>query len=168
MIVALDVYYDEAGANVGGVAFDRWTADVPVCDWTTRVSEVEDYEPGSFYLRELPCLLVALAEAPAEASQLMTVVIDGYVWLDAAGREGLGAHLFRALDETVAIVGVAKNAFAGNDAAVAVERGASRRPLWVSAAGVDPDWAADRVREMHGDYRLPTVLRLADQLSRRC
>ncbi|MEP0775193.1 MAG: hypothetical protein HRF46_12605, partial [Acidobacteriota bacterium] len=41
------------------------------------------------------------------------------------------------------------------------------RPLWVSTAGVGAAWAAVQVQAMHGSFRTPTLLRLADALARR-
>jgi deoxyribonuclease V len=47
-----------------------------------------------------------------------------------------------------------------------VQRGHSRRPLYVSAAGIDAETAARYIQDMHGTYRLPTLLRRVDQLCR--
>ena len=67
---------------------------------------------------------------------------------------------------TVAVVGVAKTRFAGAADAVAVCRGGSRSPLFVTAVGVDVQEAAQKVAAMHGPYRLPTLLKRVDQLAR--
>jgi deoxyribonuclease V len=124
---------------------------------------VAPYEPGRFYLRELPCLLAVLARAPAP---LAAAVVDGYVWLADETRPGLGAHLFESLGGTVPVVGVAKTRFAGAERALPVTRGDSLRPLWVTAAGIDPTEAAEHVRRMHGPFRIPTALRRVDRLCR--
>ena len=50
--------------------------------------------------------------------------------------------------------------------AIAVLHGSSERPLYVTAIGCDVDDAAENVRAMHGPYRIPTMLRLADSLAR--
>ena len=101
------------------------------------------------------------------AGRLHTVVVDGHVWLGAnESRPGLGAHLYRALGASIAVVGVAKNSFAGNQA-IAVLRGQSKRPLYVTAAGTDVADAADAVRAMHGAHRIPTLLHQVDRLARR-
>ncbi|MDI3314894.1 MAG: hypothetical protein QJR12_11665 [Mycobacterium sp.] len=47
-----------------------------------------------------------------------------------------------------------------------VHRGASSRPLFVTAAGTSVLEAAEIVGGMHDRYRLPTLLRRADQLAR--
>jgi deoxyribonuclease V len=97
---------------------------------------------------------------------LAAVLIDGYVWLDEAGSPGLGAHLYRALEERVAVIGVAKSRYRHPVAAREVLRGGSQRPLYVSAVGVDLEEAAAWVAHMHGEYRIPTLLKRVDQLCR--
>jgi deoxyribonuclease V len=116
-----------------------------------------DYAPGKFYQRELPYLLRALAGIAPEL-----VIIDGNVWL-ADHAPGLGARLHREIH--VPVVGVAKNPFRGAPA-LAVMRGKSAKPLHVTAVGIEPELAADRVRAMHGEFRIPTLLKRADSLAR--
>lgn len=162
MLLCADVDYRDPGALAAGVLFARWSDEVELRSVIAPIPHVEPYEPGSFYKRELPCLraLLALIPEPLEA-----ILIDGYVWLDAAGRKGLGAHLFDALDHKINVVGVAKTAFAGASA-VPVLRGDSKHPLWVTAAGIDPAEAAAHVASMHGAFRLPTLLKKVDRLCR--
>jgi deoxyribonuclease V len=93
------------------------------------------------------------------------IVIDGYVWLNEQA-PGLGAHVYESFGGQVAVIGVAKSAFR-SESAIAVERGQSRQPLFVTAAGIAPSRAAELVRSMHGVYRIPTLLRRVDQLARR-
>ncbi len=64
------------------------------------------------------------------------------------------------------VFGVAKSRFVGAVDAVPVTRGRSSRPLFVTAAGMDPEEAAEKIRIMHGAYRIPTMLKLADRLCR--
>jgi deoxyribonuclease V len=47
-----------------------------------------------------------------------------------------------------------------------VLRGASTKPLLITAAGMPEAQAAEHVREMHGAFRIPTLLRRVDQLCR--
>ncbi len=42
---------------------------------------------------------------------------------------------------------------------VQITRGQSSRPLYVTAAGIEIEAAAERVKAMHGSYRIPTMLR---------
>jgi deoxyribonuclease V len=79
-------------------------------------------------------------------------------------RPGLGAHA-RA-EFGVPVIGVAKTAFATAAHAVPVVRGAAVRPLFVTAAGLPVGEAADLVRAMAGQYRLPDALRRVDALAR--
>jgi len=124
------------------------------------VADVAPYQPGQFYLRELPPLRAVLDGL----SGLSLLVIDGYADLDPDGRPGLGA---RARDEFgVPVIGVAKTPFRTATHAIAVLRGTSARPLYVTAAGMPRADAASLVRQMTGRHRLPDALRRADTLAR--
>jgi deoxyribonuclease V len=164
MLACVDVDYREGGAVAACVLFRSWTDAAPASELVECITRVEPYQPGSFYRRELPCLLSVLGSV---ADPLEAVVVDGYVWLDAGLAPGLGAHLHRALGGRCPVVGVAKTRFAGSDGvARPVFRGGSRRALYVTAAGMDADEAAGHIREMHGLFRIPTLLRRVDQLCR--
>lgn len=161
MIVALDVGYDDpaATARAAALGFDAWTDAVSAVERVVWVSDVAPYEPGAFYRRELPCLRAVLAEIDAP---ITTLVIDGYVDL-GPGRPGLGRHLHEAVG--VPVVGVAKTRFQGAEA-IAVRRGESTRPLWVTTAGMAAEAAATQVAAMAGPWRVPTLLSRVDALSR--
>lgn len=168
MIVAVDVDYRAGSVVAAAVGFETWTDEHAVVEVVVASdAPPAEYQPGQFYLRELPHLRSALAllVPPLEA-----IVVDGYVWLagDATSehpRAGLGAHLASALGNVTPVVGVAKTSFAGATS-VEVVRGTSARPLYVTATGLDPRVAAARVRAMHGEHRIPTLLRRVDQLAR--
>ena len=152
-------YLPSGGARAAAVvaanaAFSRLT------DRIALVPDVEPYKPGRFYLREFPPLRAVL-EGLAE---MVLLIIDGYVDLDPDGRPGLGA---RARDEYgVPVIGVAKSAFRPATHAIPVLRGTSARPLYVTAAGMLRADAADLVRHMAGQHRLPDALRRVDSLAR--
>jgi deoxyribonuclease V len=152
-----------SGAAAACVLFEQWADPIEAGTRVVMVSNVAPYEPGAFYRRELPCLQAVLGAvgAPVEA-----VVVDGYVWLSAEGRPGLGAHPFEALGRSTPVVGVAKTSFTGSALAEPVLRGGSARPLYVTAAGADARTAAGWIRSMHGAHRIPTLLRRADRLCR--
>jgi deoxyribonuclease V len=76
----------------------------------------------------------------------------------------LGRHLFNALQ--VPVIGVAKTKFAKATHAIEVMRGESKTPLYVTAAGIDPQTPAESVRRMAGAYRIPDALRRVDRLCR--
>lgn len=159
--LATDVHYDDHGARVAGVGFVGWGQAVPDGRWSVHLTEVADYVPGSFYRRELPCLLALLDRVDAP---LASVVVDGNVW-NAPGVPGLGAHLYAALDERIPVVGVAKSRLRGVEA-TEVLRGTSKRPLLVTAVGMSRADAVAAVRSMHGAYRIPTLLKEVDHLAR--
>jgi deoxyribonuclease V len=166
IIACLDVDYREAGARAACVVIDSWTAAKPVAAYTRDIEDIQPYEPGNFYRRELPCLLSVLQFLPERPD---VVVVDGYVWLSSTNRPGLGAHLHAALDRGPIVVGVAKTAFVGVGSSaivVAVERGISKNPLYVTSVGIDPEVAASWIRSMAGRSRIPDILQTADQLAR--
>jgi deoxyribonuclease V len=161
VFVAADVHYlPSGGARAAAVvaadaAFSRLAGDR-----IAVVPDVAPYQPGRFYLRELPPLRAALDGLAG----LSLLVIDGYADLDPEGRPGLGA---RAREEFgVPVIGVAKTPFRTATHAIAVLRGRSARPLYVTAAGIPRADAADLVRQMAGAHRLPDALRRADFLAR--
>lgn len=162
MIAVLDVGYAEAGARTACALIHAFS-DAEPAELLTRDTPgpPAPYEPGAFYRRELPLLLDMLAALEAKPG---TVVIDGYVWL-SGGAPGLGAHLHKALQGPV-VIGVAKTMFRGDDWSDRVLRGRSRQPLFVTAAGIEPEAAAGAVQAMHGPHRVPTLLRLVDQATR--
>lgn len=166
MIGCVDVHYNGQTGGAALVLFEDWASSTAVVQCSVKIDCPNSYEPGQFYKRELPCLLAVLDVAPCEPSIL---VIDGYVWLgtaeDGSNRGGLGAHLFDALNHRVVIIGAAKTLFM-DSGAVPICRGTSKRPLFISAAGLDSNIAAECIRRMHGMYRLPTMVKLADQLAR--
>lgn len=160
-ILATDVkYHDDGSATAAGVLFSAWSDRAPLKTYTVTIDQVEDYESGLFYKRELPCLL-ALWEVVEEAVQV--IVVDGHV--DLGKKPGMGRYLYNALHGSAAVVGVAKRSFrdAGGQA---VCRSGSTRPLHVTAAGMPLDEAVRCVVSMHGPYRMPTLLKLVDSLSR--
>jgi len=170
MIVAIDVSYTESADGstsglCGVVGFADWTDANAALEMVVQVNDVAPYESGQFYKRELPCLLAAIEAVEASNTTISVVVIDGNVRLDKDRRPGLGAYLYEAIHKTAPVIGVAKNLFDGLDAA-SVMRGASTKPLYVTAAGVAESDAAKHIQSMAGDHREPTLLKRADQLSR--
>lgn len=163
MIACVDTHYADQGSRTGLVLFENWSDGFAIREFIDeRPHEPADYVPGQFYQRELPCIL-AVSQSFADVAD--TVVIDGYVWLNQSGRKGLGALLYEALDESTNVIGVAKNRFSGSTG-IEVFRGTSNKPLIVTAAGIDEAKAARLIQAMHGQYRIPTLLKRADYISR--
>jgi deoxyribonuclease V len=162
VIVCVDVDYRATSVVTACVGFHAWTDAVAAREHVVRSTEpAAAYEPGRFFERELPYLRAALAGF-GEPATIDLAIVDGYVWLDA-GRPGLGAHLHAAL--AVPVVGIAKTHYAGAEA-IAVTRGESSSPLFVTAAGIAPAVAAAHVVAMHGPFRIPTLIKRADTLAR--
>jgi deoxyribonuclease V len=156
LIVAVDVQYASDAATAAAVGFAAWPDAVPALEHVLQpAARPAAYEPGAFYKRELPFLLEVLAQVEARIP-LAAVIVDGHAWL-REGEPGLGARLHEALGGRAPVVGVAKSAYDGG-IALPVLRGGSKQPLFVSAAAMDAQGAAELVRRMHGPHRLPTLL----------
>jgi deoxyribonuclease V len=159
VIACLDVDYQAAHVTTACVGFDGWSDAFAHIELVIRTSgPPAAYEPGAFYVRELPYLLAALERMPP----LELVIVDAYVWL-GADQPGLGRRLHDACG--LPVIGVAKTRFAGADA-IEVRRGDSERPLMVTATGIEPATAAAHLAAMHGEFRIPTLIRRVDALAR--
>ncbi|RXZ45042.1 endonuclease V [Crenobacter cavernae] len=166
MIAFLDVDYRQNKARAACVVVKSWKDRVPHAAFICDVDEVFPYQPGSFYRRELPCLLEVLKRVPMPLS---TIVVDGYVWLPPEGKPGLGAHLYDATGRRIPVIGVAKTDFRGAGDSELVERvyrGRSKSPLFVTSVGLHKREAAELIRSMAGDHRIPEILRMTDRLAR--
>jgi deoxyribonuclease V len=161
MIAAFDVHYwGDERASAAAVLFHNHTDAESAIEFVGLTYGISRYIPGQFYRRELPCILSLLeqfAEAPDE------MLIDGYVML--GDRPGLGQHLFESLSGKIPVIGVAKSKYK-DSSAVEVFRGGSKRPLYVTSAGIDPHEASERIRLMYGAHRVPVLLKRVDLLAR--
>ncbi len=165
MKIVIDVGYDENKANAASLSFENWDDSSPTDSKKILLENIADYEPGKFYLRELPCILESLNQY--DLDQVDTIIIDGFVWLNSEKKPGLGAYLFEKLDKKIPIIGVAKRKFHGENIFMkTIERGESKNPLFITAEGIEVNEAAELIKNMHGDFRIPTLLRVVDQLSR--
>ena len=161
MIAALDVDYRQDRVVTAVVGFVAWTDAIASFEKTQlSMFPPAEYEPGSFYKRELPYLLAILEGLAPDI-----IVVDGFVTLDH-GAKGLGAHLRDALDARPIVIGVAKRPWRGGVAGIPIERGDSKAPLHVTASGIDVNEAATHVASMHGPHRTPTLLKRVDRLAR--
>lgn len=160
---AIDVAYEGRRGVAACILFRDWRDPEPCGQFLAEIDPVADYQPGQFFRRELPCILAVLEQVVPAPSIL---VIDGFVWLEPETRPGLGAFLYSALGKTTPIIGIAKNPYRSAIGAERVVRGGSERPLWVTAAGIDPRQAAEWVESMAGEYRFPTLLKTVDSLAR--
>lgn len=164
MILAFDTYYFDNQAKTVCLSFDNWTDDK--CKiYTETLDHVEDYISGEFYKRELPCILSLLRTI--DYANVEAIIVDGFVFLDDNNKLGLGGHLYKELNATIPVIGVAKNNFATIEKYKSVLlRGESKKPLFITSIGIDIDTATKHIREMKGSFRVPTLLKYLDTLTK--
>lgn len=162
-ILAVDVDYQDDTAYVAGVIFHDWTTDTPGKTVVSRVENIKGYVPGEFYKRELPCIFKLLEDYGIKPD---CIVVDGFVFLDGHTREGLGKKLFDKLNGEVIVIGVAKGSFNNISSDYAIYRGESKKPLYITSAGMDTEKAKQLIQSMHGEFRFPTLLKIVDQACR--
>jgi deoxyribonuclease V len=78
----------------------------------------------------------------------------------------LGACLYEAIGGGASIVGVAKSRYRDTSHAIELTRGVSKRPLFITAIGMDYGQAARHIASMAGDFRIPSLLKAVDRLAR--
>jgi len=162
MIAAFDVhYFGDGGACTAAVLFSDYVDQTPKVEYVDIIYKVEDYIPGEFYKRELPCILKLVEKIKVPLNEL---IIDGYVML--GDKPGLGQYLYDSLDRKFPVIGVAKSRFKGAKGAE-VFRGKSKKPLYITTAGMGLQEAYEKIRMMHGNYRIPTLLRRVDLLTKK-
>jgi exodeoxyribonuclease-5/deoxyribonuclease V len=165
VILAFDTYYYDQKAKTIGLSFQQWTDATPLQVFSEIIAPIADYEPGAFYKRELPCIMSLLHQIPKDPIEC--IVIDGFVYLDDAGQIGLGGHLYHQLSGNIPVIGVAKTNFATiENLKRKVYRGQSKNPLMVTAIGMEVDEAAKCIAQMHGEHRMPTLLKQLDGLTK--
>ncbi len=164
MLLAFDTYYYNDKAKTACITFENWTDEKPFQLFSEVKTDIAEYVPGEFYKRELPCILSLLKQIPAPID---IIIVDSFVYLNDEDKLGLGGHLYVALNKKIPIIGVAKTNFATlNKNKIALLRGESIRPLYITAIGISKEQAADYIKEMHGEFRLPTLLKHVDQETR--
>lgn len=164
MILAVDVYYEGETAKAVGVLFN-WKDAQPAQVVNAHIGKVAPYEPGHFYKRELPCIEAILEQANMD--NVEAIIVDGYVYASNTKAYGLGGHLYEAIVRSKPVIGVAKTPFKNNEeTCMEVQRGDSKKPLYISAIGIDLAEAAVEIAGMHGEFRIPTMLKELDRLTR--
>jgi deoxyribonuclease V len=165
MILAFDSYYFDKKAKTVCIAFDNWDAEEGFQVHSEILDNIADYIPGEFYKRELPCILSLLKKL--EVKNIEAIVVDGFVFLDDEQKHGLGGYLFTSLNGKVPVIGVAKTNFATlKKLKVPLVRGKSEKPLYITAIGMDLNEAVNQIKKMKGEYRMPTLLKHLDTLTR--
>lgn len=165
MILAFDTYYAGNSAKTVCLAFENWADENSLLSYSEIIDKVEDYKSGEFYRRELPCILSLLKQI--DLVNIEAIIIDGFVFLDDNNKLGLGGHLYKNLDAKIPIIGVAKTNFATIERnKQAVYRGNSKNPLYITAIGMNIEDAAEKIKIMNGAYRIPTLLKQLDRLTK--
>lgn len=164
MILAFDTYYFENRAKTVCILFEDWTEEN--CNFEAEIiDQYEEYKPGEFYKRELPCILSLLKKIKIDDIDL--IIVDGYVYLDDNLKLGLGGHLYKNLECNIPIIGVAKTNFKTlKEAKKEVLRGNSEKPLYITSIGIELDQATKLIKNMSGQHRIPTLLKKLDSLTK--
>ncbi len=76
-IAFLDVGYKGTGARAACVLADSWESESPNSTYVQDIDAVEPYEPGKFFLRELPCILSVLRLLPSRRMQWWLMAMSG-------------------------------------------------------------------------------------------
>ena len=161
MKLILDVGYKNNVAKVVGGFFNNWEDDKLIRISHRIVQDINEYIPGEFYKRELPCILEFLKDYDLE--QIQCIIIDGFIFLDDNQKKGLGAYLYKSLNSKTPIIGAAKSKFYNNTKnTIEIFRGESKNALYISAIGIELDVAAKHIASMHGNFRLPNLIKQVD------
>jgi len=177
MILALDSYYKDDICNTSLVLFENEKSSEPIYTDTLYTKVTSDYIPGEFYKRELPGIKKILTKFIEEHfdwwENTHIIITDSFVTLKNNGDEwkGLGGYLkeyLKSIGYDKIIYGVAKTNFCDCDKiSEVIYRGKSKTPLYVQSSALDNIDARLMIQNMHGEYRIPTMLKLVDQLSRK-
>lgn len=191
--IAIDAYYLNGICYVVGGIFNKWK-DEHVSKFIYADVKVEsEYIPGEFYKRELPGIMKLLEQI--DLKEFDNIILDGYVYLEEGGyydketrkyipvtiKKGLGEHLKAAIYKTYPhtlygmpnIVGVAKNLYGNNEKAYGCcYRGESKKPLYITSLNrhndlIFPKSIQKMVKQMSGEYRMPTILKEVDLETRK-
>ena len=165
MILAFDTYYFDNKAKTVCIAFEDWDHEENFKVYSELKENIEEYQSGQFYKRELPCILGLLEKNDFKGIEL--IIIDGYVYLDDQGKPGLGGYLFEQLGRKTPIIGVAKTNFATIEKnKQKLLRGRSTKPLYITSIGIDLNQATKLIKNMSGQNRIPNLLKKLDTLTK--
>jgi deoxyribonuclease V len=165
MILILDTYYyDDKGKTVC-LSFEDWNNEENYLIYSETISDIQEYVSGEFYKRELPCILSLLTKI--DLTEVKTIIIDGFVFLNDEDKFGLGAYLYHKLNKEIPIIGVAKRDFETiNTNRKELYRGNSKNPLFITSIGIELNLATKKIEEMKGEFRIPTLLKEVDRLTK--
>lgn len=166
MILAFDTYYYENYAKTICLCFDEWSDRTYTSIYDETLDNSVEYIPGEFYKKELPYILSIMRQINLQ--NVNYIIIDGFVFLDDNNKFGLGAHLYESLDNKIPVIGIAKTNFATIEKNKKyLYRGKSKNPLFVTSIGINIEQAMEKVKLMNGEYRIPTLLKELDKLTKK-
>ena len=155
----MDVHYIQDSAVAAGILFNRVDCDQTLLEKSIKIENIQPYESGSFYKRELPCLTALIDSLDNKPTIL---IVDGYVYLNNDYKHGLGYYLYTFYNKKIPVIGVAKNNFKENTISKKLCRGTSKKPLYITSVGIDLEDASNIIENMHGTNRFPTLLKKVD------
>lgn len=165
MILAFDTYYFDGKAKTACIQFNKWPDKENFTSYTETRENIAEYIPGEFYKRELPCILSLLNKI--DPVNIEAIIVDGYVFLDDEGKLGLGGHLYSALQSKTPVIGVTKSNFKTIEKLKRpLLRGDSGNHLFITAIGIDIELAKENVKQMDGQFRIPTLLKVLDRMTK--
>ena len=166
MILIIDGDYNDAEhkAHMAGVLLDKHTDDSIIGFITADVENIGEYEPGSFYKRELKGVGAIIDKL--NYAKIDLVIVDGFAKFNDGIHKSLGEYvnnLYR-----IPVIGVAKKwcEFCKIED-TEIYRGKSKAPLFVTTVGYDNNKAKQLVEEMYGDNRIPYSIKLVDAIARK-
>ena len=164
MIVVIDADYNETehSAHAAGVLAESILAEEAAGVVGAFVEGVGEYVPGQFFRREFKCVEAVMRKL--EGQDIELIVVDGYAD-SGTGEKALGTFVFE--EYGVPVIGIAKNKYkkclVPN---TEVNRKGCKKPLFVTSKGIDHGTAKEWIAKMHGEYRLPLLVKLADKAAR--
>ncbi|PHI18050.1 endonuclease V [Lewinellaceae bacterium SD302] len=165
LIYLFDSYYTEGFVTTACIGITEWRSEDIEFEKMNFSEITSKYVSGQFYKRELPGILELLDDVKLKSDDY--IVLDGYVYLDDIGTRGLGGYLFEELENSIPIIGVAKNRYKSiGDKCIELLRGESKKPLYVTSAGIEIEKSSEYILLMSGEFRIPKMFKLVDTISR--
>ena len=162
-ILAININFQENQDTVAGVLFTRWNSGRAESVLSVKVENTESFIGGEIFGRELKVVNALLSQCK---SKLDYIVLDGLVFSDGHSEAGLGKYIYDQLEEKVVVIGVSNKLVKGLPEECGLCRGDSGTPLYVTAVSVGLSQAKELITSMHGKFRMPTLLKLAEKKSR--
>ena len=163
MILVIDVdYNDKHQGHAAGIIADNTYSNKELGYVTAIINNVEEYQAGKFYKRELRCIEAILSRL--DKSEIDTIIVDGYADFGTE-QLSLGNHVYN--EYNIPVIGIAKNWYINclvdN---TEIYRGNSQKALYITSKGITLQKAKYLVRKMAGKHRLPYLVKLADSICR--